>query len=179
MRRVYGAPNAGVAISDQMLGCLIPWESFGHLSCDPLRCWIGGHCAPDQFSSSVAKNHQTIEQLEGDGADNEEVGRSDPGRLVAQECLPALRTRSSGTDHISSNGRFSDVDSEHEQLAMDFWRSPERVLAAHPADQFTDFAVDPGVFPTPPRLPTPVGAKATSMPAKHALRLDDNNGIQH
>jgi hypothetical protein len=69
--RVRG-PERAVAISDQMLGCFIPWESFGHLTCDPLRCWIGGHCDPDQFSSSVAKNYQAIERLEGDGADNEE-----------------------------------------------------------------------------------------------------------
>src|SRR5271167_3070246 len=138
--RVRG-PERAVAISDQMLGCFIPWESFGHLTCDPLLCWIGGDSDPDQFSLSVAKNHQTIEQLERDGADNEEVSRSDPGRLIAQECPPALRTRSFGPDQVTSNGRFADVDSEHEQLAMDFWRSPERVLATHPADQFTDFAV--------------------------------------
>jgi hypothetical protein len=36
----------------------------------------------------VAENYQTIEQLEGDSANHEQVDGGDPSGVIAQECLP-------------------------------------------------------------------------------------------
>jgi len=66
-------PERTVAVTDQMTRRFAPGKGLGHLACDPLGGRIGGHGDPDQPPSRVAKNHQTIEQLEGDGADHEQV----------------------------------------------------------------------------------------------------------
>ena len=70
--------------------CFVPRECFRDLTSDPLSGRIGGHAYPDQPPARVAENHQTIQQLERDGAHHEQVEGSDAGGMVAQEGLPAL-----------------------------------------------------------------------------------------
>jgi hypothetical protein len=60
-----------------------PREGFGCLTRNSLRCRIAGYGNPDQPSSSVAKNDQAIEQLERDGADYEQVDRSNSCGVIA------------------------------------------------------------------------------------------------
>src|SRR4051794_34781804 len=45
-------------------------------------------------------------------------------------------------DQVLANARLADVDAELEQLAVDAWRSPTRILSAHVADEVTDLAWD-------------------------------------
>src|SRR5208283_5988499 len=69
-------PERAIAVTEQMSRRPIPREGFGHLTSNPFRRWVRGDSDPDQPSASVVKNHQTIEQLERDGADHEEIDRS-------------------------------------------------------------------------------------------------------
>jgi|SRR5215469_3218063 len=172
-------PERSVAVAEQMTRCLVPGKGFGHLACDPFCGRISGHGDPCQPPSRVAKNHLAIQQSEGDGSYHEQVDRCDPAGLILQERLPTLRTRSPDSDHVASNGRFADVDSEHQQFAVDPRRTPQRIFAAHPADQRSNFTIDPGSTATLPRLPAPVGAEPASMPAEHGLWLDYDHGVQH
>ena len=126
----------------------------------------------------MAKNHQTIEQLERDGAHH----RTDRSKLFPRrDCVrmfPAPRPRSSGPNHISSGSRFADVDSEHQQLPMDSRRSPRRILLAHAPDWCPEFAIDPRPSSAPPRLPAPIRSKPATMPPEHGLRLDDDHCVR-
>jgi hypothetical protein len=87
---VRGAERV-VPVAEQMLGCFIPRERLRDLPCDPLRRRIAGYCDPEEPSSSVAKNYQTIEQLERDGVDHEQINRSYSRSMITQERFPALR----------------------------------------------------------------------------------------
>jgi hypothetical protein len=171
-------PESTVAVADQMTRRFVPGEGFGHLARNPLRRGISGNGDPDQSPSRVVENHQAIEKSEGDGADHEQIKRCNPGGLVSQEALPALRPRSPDSNHIASDGRFADLDSEHQQFAVNAWRTPEWIFPADAADQMTEPAINPGPSSAPPRLPAPVGAKSLAMPTQHRLGLHDDHGIQ-
>jgi len=80
-------PERTVAVAEQMPWRFIPGKGFGHLVRNPLAGRISGHGDPDQPPSRMAKNHQTIEQLEGDGAHHEQIDRSDPRRLITKKSV--------------------------------------------------------------------------------------------
>jgi hypothetical protein len=73
----------------------------------------------------MAKNYQAIEQLEGDRAYDKQIEGRDPGRVIEQEGLPALRWWSAAPDHISADGRFRDLYPKHQQFAMDTRCAPQ------------------------------------------------------
>ena len=61
---------------------------------------------------------------------------------------------------------------------MDTRRAPQRVLDAHPPNQRSQVRLD--LRPPSPwaRFPTPVAAKAGTMPAHEGLGPDDHDDIQ-
>src|SRR5256886_11490888 len=93
-------------------------------------------------------------------------------RVVPEECLPALRRRST-LHHVFRDRRLRDLKAEHQQLAMDPRRSPLWVFFAHPSDDIAQFATD--LWPPCPlaRFPTPERRETRTMPAKDGLRLND------
>jgi hypothetical protein len=89
----------------------------------------------DQLSARIAKNQLTIDRSEGYGADYEQIDRSYCCGVITQKGFPALPSWSTNPEHISSSDRrFTDDDSEHQQLAKDPWRAPRWILPAHPPD---------------------------------------------
>jgi hypothetical protein len=71
-----------------------------------------------------------------------------------------------------------DLKPELEQFAVDTWRTPKRILHAHPLDQYAQLRVDLR-SPSPwARLPTPVAAKAGSVPTHEPLGPDDCENLQ-
>src|ERR1700683_3506877 len=99
-----------ITIADQVPGSFIPRKGFGYLSGDPLRGRVGSDTDTGQPSPAVLKDHQAIEELERNGSHHEEVERCDTGCMIAQEGLPALRSRSPGTRYILGYGRLRDLD---------------------------------------------------------------------
>jgi hypothetical protein len=73
---------------------------------------------------------------------------------------------------------LGDVDPELQQLAMNAWRTPERVVAAHRPDQSADVGRDRRPADTTTRLPAPVQTEATSVPAHQGLGLKDDRGSE-
>src|ERR1019366_9188996 len=67
-------------------------------------------------------------------------------------------------DHILGDARLCDLEPEHEQLAVDTRRSPKRVLTAHLPDHRAEVSLDLRSPSQRPRLPTPIAAKARTMP---------------
>ena len=62
---------------------------------------------------------------------------------------------------------------------MNARRAPKRILHAHPADQSAQLRVDLWTPSLWARLPTPVAAKAGSVPPHEGLRPDDCENPQH
>jgi hypothetical protein len=68
--------------------------------------------------------------------------------------------------------------STHKQLAVDAWRTPTRMLYAHPPDQRAQLRVDLRSTSQWARLPTPVAANAGSVPTHERLGPDDCENLQ-
>src|SRR5216683_5245155 len=76
-------------------------------------------------------------------------------------------------NHVLGDARLRDFKPELEQFAVDPWRAPKRIFDTHPPDQYAQLRVDLR-SPSPwARRPTPVSAKADSVPTYERLRLDD------
>src|ERR1700730_11704294 len=77
-----------------------------------------------------------------------------------------------------ADARLRDFKPELEQFAVNAWRTPKRVLHAHPPDQYAQFRVDLRSPSQSARLPTPVPAKAGPMPTHQRLGSDDCENLQ-
>src|SRR6266568_6546593 len=90
-----------------------------------------------------------------------------------QESSPSLAGRPASLDHVLGDARLRDFKPELEQFAVNAWRAPKRILDVHPPDQYAQLRVDLR-SPSPwARLPTPVAAKAGSVPTHECLGPDD------
>src|ERR1700732_2850023 len=90
-----------------------------------------------------------------------------------QEGPPSLAGWPSPFDHVLGNARLRDLKPKLEQFAVDAWRTPKLVLRAHLPDQCAQFHLDSRTPSPPPRLPTPIAAKAGPMPTHQRFRLDN------
>jgi hypothetical protein len=81
-------------------------------------------------------------------------------------------------DHVLGDARLRDLRPELEQFAVNAWRAPKRIFDAHPSDQYVQLRVDlrsPSLWA---RLPTPVAAKAGSVPTHEGFGPDDCENLQ-
>src|SRR5450830_1129247 len=87
--------------------------------------------------------------------------------------------RSASLDHVFGDARLRDFKPELEQFAVDTRRAPKWILHAHLPDQRTEVCLD--LRPPSPwaRFPTPIVAKAGTMPPHERLRLDDREDLQN
>jgi hypothetical protein len=91
---------------------------------------------------------------------------------------PSLAGRSPSFDHVLGDARLRDLKPELEQFAVNAWRTPKRILHAHPPDQRAQLRFDlrsPSLWA---RLPTPVGTKAGPVPTHECLGPDDCENLQ-
>ena len=90
---VWGGAIRGVAVTDEVARCLIPWECFGDLAGDPLGGWICCHIGPDELSPLQTQDDQPVEQFEPDRRNDEQIDAGDVGGVIAQESVPTRRAR--------------------------------------------------------------------------------------
>src|SRR6185295_4904158 len=81
-------------------------------------------------------------------------------------------------DHVFGDARLRDLKPELEQFAVNTWRTPKRILHAHPPDQSAQLRVDLRSPSQWARLPTPVAAKAGPVPTHQRLGPDDRENLQ-
>ena len=62
----------------------VPGKGFSYLTGDPLGRRIGGHADPNKFPSQMTDDHEAIEQLERDGAHDQQIDGRDAGGVVAR-----------------------------------------------------------------------------------------------
>jgi hypothetical protein len=105
--------------------------------CDRLqsRDQVSCDAKPQNLSSVVPPDQQSIEQAKRDRRYDEQIHRRDAVGMVMKKRLPTLRWWSSSLHHILGHARLADVDAELKQLSVDPRRSPQRVGDAHPADK--------------------------------------------
>ena len=87
----------------------------------------------------MAYVQHAVERTKEDCRYNEEIHRRDTVSMVAKKRLPTLRRRRPPPRHILGHTGLADLDAQLEKLAMDSWRSPQRVGEAHLADQPANF----------------------------------------
>jgi hypothetical protein len=122
-----------------------------------------------------------VEHAEDDSWHGEEVHGCDRFPVVAQEGEPTLRWLrvSWRSFHATGDRSFGDVEPEHEQLAMNSWRTPSCILGNHLEDQVPHLRRS---LPSPERLldsenQCPIQTEAGSMPSDHRLRRDDDKNL--
>src|SRR5450756_627569 len=133
---------------------------------------------PDQVSAAQTDDDEGIKQVESDGWGNEQIHSSDVRRVVTQEGAPSLAWRSMLPDHVLGDARLRDLEPELEQLAVNTRCAPKWVLDAHPSDQRTEVSFNQRPPSPRARLPTPVTAKAGTMPTHERFRANNRENVQ-
>src|SRR5215207_4302266 len=100
-------------------------------------------------------------------------------RVVPQEGAPALARGLTLPGHVLGHSRLRDDKSEFEQFALNTRRTPKHVLDTHPPDQRAQLRLDRRTPSPPPRLPTPIPAKACAVPAHNSFGPDDRHRLQN
>src|ERR1035441_8524934 len=95
--------------------------------------------------------------------------------MVAEKRPPALRRWQPAAAHIPSNRRLGDLKAELEQFPMNAWCAPERVRAAHLANELAQLSRDLRSANTVARSPAPIHSKPSSVPANDGFRPDNRN----
>jgi hypothetical protein len=79
--------------------------------------------------------------------------------------------------HVFRDGGFGNFNAQLEQLAVNAWRTPARVVAAHHPDQIPNLLRHAGpTWLAATDFPRPEQAKAFMMPGDNGFRLDDHQG---
>ena len=99
--------------------------------------------------------------------------------MVTHKRAPALPEGVASPRHILGDGRLSDRKAELQQLTVNAWRPPKRILNAHPPDQRSQIRIDWRSASQGARFPAPISAKACTVPAHEGLRPDDRDGLEH
>src|SRR5215472_5018542 len=125
---------------------------------------------------SVVRQHQQhVQGLKADRGHGEEVHGDHGLDVILQEGPPGLRRWLPASRHVLAHTSLADVDAEFEQFTVAAWRSPQWVLAAHLADQFSDMFRDFRSSRLPASsFPSPEQAEALAVPSNHSLRFDDD-----
>src|SRR5882757_3686431 len=173
--------NAAIAlvpIADEIVRSFIPRKGLRYLTCNPFCRRICCDVDPDEVSAVEPDDDEGIEQVETDSWNNEQVHGGNVRRVVTQEGSPSLAGRPPSFDHVLGDARLRDLRPKLEQFAVNARRAPKRIFDAHPPDQYAQLRVDlrsPSLWA---RLPTPVTAKAGSVPTHERLGSDDCENLQ-
>src|SRR5258705_1641324 len=160
-----------IPVTDEIGGSLFPAACFRDLIGDPFCGWMSCDAKPQNLSSAVPHDQQTIEEAKRNCRHDEHIHRSDPTSVIVQERLPTLRRWFSSFDHILGHARLSDIDAELEQLSVDPRRSPQWIGNAHLADKLACLRQYSWSATTAPRLPAPVRSEPGTVPPYDGLRL--------
>jgi hypothetical protein len=100
-----------------------------------------------------------------DRRDSEEVHGHCRREVAVQKRAPRLRRWPPAATHVLADAGFSNVNAEFQQLTVDAWRSPQRVLSTHSSNQFTDVVRNGWAsWPAVMALPRPERPEGVAMP---------------
>src|SRR5580693_4171649 len=122
----------------------------------------------------MGQHQKHVKDLEADSWHGEEVDGDQLLGMVLQKCAPGLRRRFAAAHHVFADAALTDFHAELEQLTVDPWCTPRRILSAHLADQISDLTEnDRSSRLAVPHFPGPEKTKALAMPGHDRFGLDD------
>jgi len=92
-----------------------------------------GHREVKDPPSLMREDQKYIQDLKSDRRHGKEVDRYHAFCMIVEEDLPCLQRRPAPAHHVFAHAGFANVDAQLEQLTMDLWSTPERIVAAHRA----------------------------------------------
>jgi hypothetical protein len=98
--------------------------------------------------------------------------------MVVQERPPSLAGRPPPFGHVPGDARLCHFKPELEQLAMNAWSTPKRIIQAHLPDQRAQLCRDLRSPSQWTRLPTPVATKSGPMPTHERFGPDDRDDLE-
>src|SRR6202030_2240756 len=147
---------SAVPVTNEIAGSLFPTACFRDLICDPFCSGVSCDVKPQNLSSAVPHDQQSIEQAKRDRRHDEQIHRRDAVGMVMKKRLSAFRRWPSSLHHILGHARLADIDAELKQLSVDPRRSPQRVGDAHLAEQLAYLCRYGWAATTTPEPPAPV-----------------------
>ena len=127
--------------------------------------------------SIVSQNQENVQDLKPNRRHGEEVDRHHGFDVILKEGPPGLRRWLVMPRHVFAYAGLADVDAELEQFAVYTRCAPQHILAAQPADQFSNIFRDR----RPARLTVtnflrPEQPEALAVPGNDGFRFDDHQG---
>src|SRR6202790_2670447 len=108
-----------IPVTNEIAGSLFPAAGFRDLICDPICGRMRCDAKPQNMSSAVPHDQQSIEQAKRDCRHDEQIHRGDAVGMIVEERLPSLGRRASSPGHILCHTRLADIDAELKQLSVD------------------------------------------------------------
>ena len=171
----------GITIKDEEPRSGSKWKCFSQLLDAPRACRMLCDIELQDATTIVTDDKKTIEHTERDRWHSEEVHRGNRFPVIAEKGKPALgRLRILRCPfHPTRDRSLRDLETEHEKLAMDAWRSPRWVLNDHSEDQFPNFPRCLSSPDGPPDLgdQLPVQTKSAPVPTHHGFGRDRNERL--
>ncbi len=94
--------------------------------------------------------------------------------VVLNERVPSLRRRArSKTFKVARYCGLGDLDGKHEQLTVNPWRAPKRILTSNAGDEVAVLPADPGSAAAVFGDMAPVQPITGAVPSKYGIRLND------
>jgi hypothetical protein len=121
-------PEDLVPIAKQIPRRTVPRKGLTKLLGCPLRSWMSSHAEVQNTPPIVSKNQEDIQQLEPDRGHGEEVYRYYALHVILKEGPPSLGRRFSQSNHVFGYRWFGNLNAQLEQLAMNAWCTPARLL---------------------------------------------------
>ena len=96
----------------------------------------------DDAAAVVGQDDEDTQDAKRRRRDREEIDRGKLRGMGVKKRPPCRGWRSGSTAEIFGHRRFGEVEAEFEQFPMDAWGTPERIGAAHLADEITEIGRD-------------------------------------
>jgi len=130
------------------------------------------HLEPQQLSPAAAQNQKHKQEFKAQWRNNAHIDSGNRLCVILQKGLPGLRRRFPTSHHVFGDCRLGNFEPEHQELAMNSGRAPQRILSTHPLDEITKATID--LRPPCPisGFPAPLSREVRAMPPQNRLRLN-------
>jgi hypothetical protein len=142
---------------------------------------MAGYIEVKDASPVMPQDKEAVEHSEGDGRHGKEVHARKGFAVIAQERKPSLcgvRTPQS-EPHPARDASLRNLESEHDEFAVNARSAPSRILGYYFEDQLADLLADrsPAELLWRPGKEPPVQLKTGAVPPDHSIGCDHNQGF--
>lgn len=89
---------------------------------------MGGHIKVQNATPVMGQHPKHVKDAEADSGHREEVDGDQLLRMILEKRAPRLRRWFVVAHYVLADAALTDVDAELEQLTVDPWRTPRRIL---------------------------------------------------